>query len=257
MRLEGKVAVITGAARGIGRATALELAQQGADVVVFEREHVEEAESLRSQILALHRRAIAVFGDVANRQDDERCLAETVNAFGHLDILVNNAAHNVRRQLLDLEIEDVKRIWDVTLWGTFHWTQLAAQQMAQQGRGGAVIIVGSVLAHLSAPNSSIYNGAKAALVQMASTWAVELAQYKIRVNVVEPGWINTPGERAFFTEQQLLDKGKSLLLGRLGTPEEIARGVLFLASEENSAYVTGSCLRIDGGFTLAPPKFST
>lgn len=122
--------------------------------------------------------------------------------------------------------------------------------MVSQGQGGSIIVISSVHASRPYPLATEYNAAKAAVNQMAATWAAELARHRIRVNVIEPGWIDTPGEREFYSEEQIRQMGAKLPLGRLGKPEEIARGVLFLASEEDSSYVTGSCLRIDGGFVL-------
>ncbi|MCY3756472.1 MAG: SDR family oxidoreductase, partial [Acidobacteria bacterium] len=101
--------------------------------------------------------------------------------------------------------------------------------------------------------STAYNGAKAAINHMSATWAAELAQYRIRVNVLEPGWIDTPGERAYASDQQIRERGGKLLMGRLGTSEEMAKAVLFMVSEEDSSYMTGSCLRVDGGFVLPKP----
>jgi glucose 1-dehydrogenase len=249
MNLNGKVAVVTGAARGIGRACAIKLAQNGADVMVNELIHIDEAQKVVHEIESLGRRALLFQGDVADRKSDQKMMEETVRELGRIDILVNNAALSIRKPLLELEVEDVERTWAVTLWGVFHCSQLAARQMAKQKEGGNIVVISSVHAYRPYPNSTAYNAAKAAVSHMAYTWAAELAEHKIRVNVVEPGWTDTPGERNFYTEEQIKEEGKKLPLGRLATPEEIAKGVAFLASEEAS-YVTGSCLRIDGGLVL-------
>jgi glucose 1-dehydrogenase len=180
----------------------------------------------------------------------ERMMDETADRFGHIDILVNNAAKSVRKPLVDLEVADVAQVWDVILWGTFHCSQLAARRMVAQGDGGSIVVISSVHAYRAFPNSTAYNGAKAAVNHMAATWAAELAKDRIRVNVIEPGWIDTPGEREHFTAGQIRDEGVKLPLGRLGTPQEIAKAVRFLVSGDGS-YVTGACLRVDGGFVLA------
>jgi glucose 1-dehydrogenase len=120
--------------------------------------------------------------------------------------------------------------------------------MAGEG-GGAIIAVSSVHSFRPYPEASAYNGAKAAINHMSATWAVELAGQGIRVNVLEPGWTDTPGERVFYSEQELAEQGKHLLLGRLARAEEVARGAVFLASEDSS-YMTGSVLRVDGGYSL-------
>ncbi|MSO21799.1 MAG: SDR family oxidoreductase [Acidobacteria bacterium] len=251
-KLKGKVAIVTGASRGIGRATALELAQLGADVTVNARSHPDEGLAVVREIERLGQRAILFQGDVADRRLDEQMIGETVKQLGRVDILVNNAAYSVRKPLLDLEVEDVEKTWGVTLWAVFHCSQLAARQMVKQGEGGNIVNISSVHAYRPYPNSTAYNGAKAAINHMAATWAVELAKYGIRVNTIEPGWIDTPGERKFYAEDQIREAGKKLLMGRLGLPDEIAKGVAYLVSSDAS-YVTGTCLRIDGGFVLPSP----
>ncbi len=243
------MAVVTGAARGIGRATAIELAANGADVTVADISHRSEADDVVRTIQAVGRRAMFVQVDVADRGQDQRLIDETVAQFGRLDILVNNAALSRRKPLLELEVEDVEKTWAVTLWGVFHCSQLAARQMVRQGGGGNIVSISSVHAYRAFPLSTAYNGAKAAVNHMSATWAVELAPHRIRVNVIEPGWIDTPGERQFYTEQQIAEEGKKLLMGRLGRPEEIAKAVAFLVSEDAS-YITGSVMRVDGGIVL-------
>jgi glucose 1-dehydrogenase len=250
MKLRNKTAVITGASRGIGRATALEFAKNGANVVFSYLDHDDEAASVVDLIKGAGRQAIAIKGDVADRAFDERVFAKTKEHFGGVDILVNNAATGTRKSFVDLTIEEVERTWAVTLWGVFHCSQLAARLMIKAGRGGAIINISSIHAFRPYALSTEYNAAKAAVNQMGATWAIELAQHKIRVNTIEPGWIDTPGEREAFTEKQLKELGEQLPLKRLGRPEEVAKGVLFLASDEDSSYVTGSVLRIDGGMVL-------
>src|SRR5579885_1436968 len=227
MSLQGKVAMVTGGASCIGRATALELAANE----------------------KLGRRALYEPGDVGDRASVEQAIERTVTQFGRLDILVNNAGVSVRKPLLELEIADVETVWRVILWGAFHCSQLAARQMVKQGGGGNIVMISSVHASRHYPNATAYNGAKAAVNHMAATWARELAPHGIRVNAIEPGWIDTPGEHKAFSEETIREEGKKLPFGRLGRPEEIARAVRFLVSDDGS-YVTGSVLRVDGGFVL-------
>jgi glucose 1-dehydrogenase len=247
--LAHRIAIVTGGARGIGRATAVELARQGADVAICDISPEAVAEVTLRQIESLGRKAIFFQADVADRAAMENMIAETVGRLGRLDILVNNAAKSVRKSLIELNVADVEQVWNVILWGTFHCSQLAARHMVAQGEGGNIVNISSVHAVRAFPQSTAYNGAKAAVNNMSATWAAELAQHRIRVNAVEPGWINTAGERAFFTEQELLEAGSKLPLGRLGTPEDVAKAVCFLVSDEG-AYITGTCLRVDGGFLL-------
>jgi len=249
MKLKDKVAIVTGASLGIGRAVAVELAAQGADVAVNYVRHAGEAEKAVEEIRALGRRAIACQADVGDRAQDERMLEETLKAFGRVDILVSNAAYSIRKPFLELTPEDVEKTWSVSLWGVFHTCQLSAKQMVKQGTGGNIVLVSSVHAERPYPRSTSYNAAKAAVNQMAFTWANELIPYGIRVNVVEPGWTDTPGERNYNTEEQLREGGKLVPIGRLARAEEVAKGVAFLVSEDAS-YIVGSCLRIDGGFVL-------
>ena len=227
------VAVVTGGARGIGLATARQLAADGFRVVIADLAPSEDTslEFIRT--------------DVSERASVE----ELFGAVGRVDALVNNAALNRRAPLLETDPADVERVWAVSLWGVFHCTQVAARMMVAQGEGGAVVMVSSVHAERGFANSTAYNGAKAAVNHMARTWAGELAPHRIRINCVEPGWTDTPGERTFFTEEQIREQGSKLPWGRLGTAEEVASAIGFLVSPKAS-YITGSVLKVDGGITL-------
>jgi glucose 1-dehydrogenase len=250
MKLKDKVAIVTGASRGIGRASAIELGKNGANVTVNYGVHREEGAEVAGEIEKLGQRALLFQGNVADRNRDQQMVEETVAAFGRVDILVANAASDVRKPFLDLEVADVEKTWAVSRWGVFHCCQLAARQMVKQGGGGSIIVVSSVHAFRPYLNATPYNAAKAAINHMASTWAAELIQHGIRVNVVEPGWTDTPGERRFNTEEQIREGGKIVPIGRLARAEEIAKAVLFLASDEDSSYMVGGTLRVDGGFSL-------
>lgn len=248
-RLRGRVALVSGAARGIGRAVALALAGEGAAVVVNDLHHADEALGTAKEIEALGGSALVRLADVADRAQVEAMFGDAMNRFGRLDIVVANAARNVRKPFLDLTVEDVRETWDVSLWGVFHCCQTGARRMVAQREGGSVVIVSSVHSFRPYAGASAYNGAKAAINQMAATWALELAPHRIRVNVLEPGWVDTPGERTYFSEEQLAAGGERVPLGRLAQPEEMARAVVFLAGGDSS-YLTGSVLRADGGYSL-------
>ncbi len=252
-KLEGKVAVVTGAARGIGRACALELATNGADVAVNDFRDTEEARVVVRQIETLGQKAFFFQGDVADRARDRQLIEETVSRLGRVDILVNNAAKGTRKQFVDLDVEDAERTFGVIFWGVFHCSQFAARQMIQQGQGGAIVNISSVHAERPYGGAADYNAAKAAINHLARTMAVELAPHKIRVNFIEPGWIDTPGEHIAFGDDMIEREGKKLMWGRLGQPSEIAKGALYLACDDSS-YVTGTCLRIDGGYVLPNPR---
>jgi glucose 1-dehydrogenase len=249
LNLAGKIALVTGASRGIGRATAIALARAGADVAVNFRSHGEEAEQVATEVRSAGRRALLLPGDVADEQAVRQAVQATVKEFGRLDIAVSNAAFSHRQFLLEADLELFRRTIDVTMWGAFYLLQTAARQMVAQGGGGAIVIVSSPHAVVAVPRSMAYNMAKAAIDHMARTAAIELVDHRIRVNVVHPGWIDTPGERKFFSEQEIRETGAKLPWKRLGTSEEIARGIAFLC-DPASDYITGSTLSIDGGITL-------
>lgn len=244
-----KTAFITGAARGIGKAAAVRLAQDGYSVVVADRCQADEAQSTLSAIAQHGQAGLFVRCDVGRREEIEGAFAEALARFGRLETVVSNVAYQVRKPLLELLPEEVEQVWRITAMATFHCAQLAARQMVAQGQGGNIIVISSIHADRAYKNSTAYNGAKAAVNQMAKTWALELAPHRIRVNIVEPGWTDTPGERQYFTEEQLQEQSSHLPFGRLAKPEEIAEAVAFLANPANQ-YVTGSVLRVDGGMTL-------
>jgi glucose 1-dehydrogenase len=249
MVLSGKVSLITGASRGIGRAIAEALAGAGADIALNFYSHVEEAEEVAASVRALGRRALLCQADVADYTEIEEMVGHVVREFGRLDIAVSNAAYSDRALFYDADLKQFSRTVDVTMWGAFHLFRTAARQMISQGQGGSIVAISSPHAYVPVATSMAYNMAKAALDQMARTAAVELASHRIRVNLVHPGWIDTPGERKFADDDEIAAAGKNLPWGRLGRPEEVARAVLFLA-DPASDYVTGSSLLIDGGITL-------
>jgi glucose 1-dehydrogenase len=251
-RLEGKVALVTGAARGIGRGVALCLAEEGADIVVNDLKTAagEGARGTVQEIEALGRRALAFDADISNREQVAALFAAGVAHFGHIDVVVANAAFSIRQPVIEAQWEHVLRTLEVTQFGAFHTCQAAAQQMVKQGGGGKIVIIGSILGEIPFPNSAAYNMAKAAINQLGRTLATELAVHRINVNVINPGYIDTPGERAFATEEQIAQAARSLPWGRLGTPHDIGRAVAFLASAD-ADYITGTALVVDGGYKLA------
>lgn len=249
MKLEGRNALVTGASRGIGRACAVELAREGANVAINYRSHADEAEEVAREVRALGGKALLLKADVADQQAVEEMVKRTVAEFGSLNLFVSNAAYSDRELMIDANMEGFRRTIDVTMWGAFHGVRAAAQQMVQQGRGGAIAVISSPHAVLAIPTSMAYNMAKAAIDHMARTAAIELAPHRIRVNIVHPGWIDTPGERKFFTEEQIQVGGSKLPWGRLGRPDEIGKGVAYILSDD-ADYMTGSVLSLEGGVSL-------
>jgi glucose 1-dehydrogenase len=248
-RLEGKVALVTGANRGIGRSSALCLAEEGADVVVNYHTHADEAQEVVRAITKMGRRSLAWQADVADRAEVKQIVGAAVQNLGKIDIAVANAAYSVRQPVIEARWKDVERVFAVSQFGVFHTCQIASQQMVSQGQGGKIIIISSIHAELPFANSAAYNMAKAAINQLAATMANELAPHHINVNVINPGWIDTPGERQFATEEDIQHGARRIPWGRLGTPHDIGRCVVFLSSDD-ADYVTGSCLRADGGYMV-------
>lgn len=247
--LAGKIAVVTGASRGIGRAIALALAEAGCDVAANYHSSAAEAKELAGQISHLGRRSLVVHCDVANQSSVEAMVADTVRQFGRLDIAVSNAAYSDREPFYEADMAGFRRTVDVTMWGAFYLLRAAARQMIKQGGSGSIVVISSPHAHVAVPRSMAYNMSKAAIDHMARTAAIELVEHRIRVNLIHPGWIDTPGERKFASEEQLANAAAKLPWKRMGRPEEIARGVVFLC-DPDSDYITGSSLAIDGGITL-------
>jgi glucose 1-dehydrogenase len=249
MKLVGKKALVTGAARGIGRGCALELARAGADVGVYHRAATPEAEATIAAIPALGRPAALVAGDVFERPSCESVVARALDAFGQLDILVSNPAFSRRGDFLDYDPALFERVVKGTLFGGFHMSQLVARHMVERGGCGKIVFISSVHSRIPYARSVAYNAGKAAINHMARTIAAELLPHRINVNVIDPGWIDTPGEHATFGSEAIAQAAPTLPWGRLGTPTDIGRAAAFLASDD-ADYITGASLLVDGGFTL-------
>lgn len=249
MLLKGKVALVTGASRGIGRAVAIALGEAGADVALLDVAHREEAEAAAAQIRAAGSRAVFIETDVGDNVAVERAVAETVAQFGRLDIAVTNAAFSDRAPFYEADLDGFERTVQVTMWGAFYALRAASRQMLAQGGGGSIVMISSPHAFQPVPRAMAYNLSKAAVDQMARTAAIELVDHRIRVNLIHPGWTDTPGERKYASEDQIRRGGEKLPWKRMGRPDEIARGVIFLC-DPASDYITGTSLGIDGGITL-------
>ncbi len=246
---KGRAALVTGASLGIGRATAIALARAGADVAVNYRSSDEQASEVVQAIHDSGSRATKLQGDVANYEAVEEMVADTVAEFGKLDVAVSNAAYSDRDPFFEADMDGFRRTVDVTMWGAFHLLRAATRQMIKQGDGGTIVIVSSPHAFIPAPRAMAYNMSKAAIEHMARTAAIEVAEYRIRINMIQPGWIDTPGERKFASEETLQRAGAKIPFGRLGTPEEIAEAILVLCDPRHE-YMTGATLLVDGGISL-------
>ena len=244
--LNGQVAIVTGAARGIGAACARALAAAGAHVAVND---ILSPDETIDQIRHAGGSAAAAIADVTDREATVEVVQRVASEQGRLDILVTNAAFSERELFYRADIDGFEKTINVCMWGPFNFLRAATNIMIEQGNGGTVVCISSPHAYLAIPGAMAYNMAKAAVDQMAKTAACELAEHRIRVNIVHPGWTNTPGERKFFHEAELKEKGSELPWKRLAEPHEIARGVAFLC-DPASDYINGTTLSIDGGALL-------
>ncbi|MEK6258593.1 MAG: glucose 1-dehydrogenase [Planctomycetota bacterium] len=249
MNLKGRNVLVTGASRGIGRGCAEELGKAGANVAINYNSHQGEAEEVADVVRRSGSRAITLQGDVSNRERVEEMVAQTAAEFGSLDLFVSNAVYSDRQLMIEADLDGFRRTIDVGMWGAFYGLRAASLQMVKQGQGGSIVIISSPHAVIPVPTAMAYNMAKAAIDHMSRTAAIELATHRIRVNIVHPGWIDTPGERKFFTEEQLAAGARKLPWKRLGQPNEIGKAVAYLLSDD-ADYVTGSTLTIDGGVSL-------
>ncbi len=249
MKLHGKVAVVTGASRGLGRAIALELAVAGADVACLAT-RAENAESTADAVRRAGRRALTVGCRVERQAEVATAFAEVQAALGPVDILVNNAGISVPTPLLAMTEENWDLHMDVNVKSVFLCTQSAVRQMKETKRGGNIINIGSILGQNAAPQTLGYCTSKAAVDHMTRVLAIELAKYHIRVNCVAPGYVKTDLIDTLITDGKItLDAmEKRTPQRRLGTGEEIGKAVVYVASDD-AAFMTGHILVLDGGWT--------
>jgi NAD(P)-dependent dehydrogenase (short-subunit alcohol dehydrogenase family) len=245
--LAGKVALVTGGRRGIGRAIALALAEAGADVSLGDRVIDDGAlEGVAEEVKKLGRRSLAVQTDITKKAEVDSLVQKTVAELGTIDILVNNAAMNIRAPLLELNEEGWDKVINTDLKGYYLCAQAAGKIMVKQKRGN-IINIASTAAVYTAPEMGAYCIAKAGVVMLTRILAVELAEYNIRVNAVAPSMVKTKFSQPLWADPKTLKEIEAgIPLGRLAEPEDITGAVLFLASEA-SAYVTGHTLVVDGG----------
>lgn len=247
--LTGKKALVTGAARGIGAGCALELARAGADVALNDLREGPQFEATAGEIRALGRQAHLVPGDAFERSSCESIVARAIAALGRIDILVSNPARNVRQTFLEYDPQAFESVLAGVLTGGFHMSQLVARHMVERGGGGKIVFISSVHARIPFGRSLAYNAGKSGLMGLAFTIANELLPHRINVNLIEPGWIDTPGEHEAFGDAALAAGAKQLPWGRLGTPADIGRAATFLCSDA-ADYITGTTLLVDGGLWM-------
>ena len=258
MRLQGKVALVTGASHGIGQATAVALAREGAKVAVNYNASPEGAEETLRRIREGGGEGEAIQADMGDVAAIERLFGATVERYGRLDVYVNNAnagrrGRDLPRRFLDVQPDQIEQEYFLPYRACYVGGQFAAKRMIEQGSGGAIVNITSVHQDRAWPNDSLYGSMKAAISRLTRSQAVELAPHRIRVNAIAPGFIDIrahAGERGERYDMYNVRAEVELPLGR-GVPGDIANGVLYLVTDD-SRYVTGQTIFIEGGFLLPP-----
>ena len=247
MGLTGKTAVVTGGSRGIGRAICIELAKQGANVVVNYSGSEDKAKQVVSEIEQLGSKAIAVQANVADSDAVDSMMKQAIEVFGTLDILVNNAGITRDNLLMRMKEQEWDEVVDTNLKGVFLCTKAVTRQMMKQ-RAGRIINISSIVGVAGNPGQANYVAAKAGVIGLTKTCAQELASRNILVNAIAPGFITT--EMTDSLPEELKEAMlKQIPLAKLGQPEDVAKAVVFFASD-NANYITGQTLHIDGGLVM-------
>jgi NAD(P)-dependent dehydrogenase (short-subunit alcohol dehydrogenase family) len=253
-RVQGKVAIVTGAAQGLGKGLAMALAREGANVVVAD---IQDAagNAVVTEILTLGAKAEYVYTDVESEQQCASLIDRTLSTFGRLDVLVNNVGWYPRATLEETTTEFWEKTLRINLRSAFYCSKYAIPAMRQVG-GGSILNIGSIAGIQALPNLIAYGAAKGGLLALTKTLAGTYAKDRIRVNYIIPGWILTEGEIALhesrgLSEERLRQAGEGLRLGRFQTVEDTAYAVIYLASDE-SAQITGSVLHLDAGSSTLP-----
>jgi glucose 1-dehydrogenase len=253
MALHGKVAIVTGGNTGIGKAIALALAGEGANIVIDYVANEQATEDLEKQIVALGDQAIGVDADVSKVADLTRLVEEAVKAFGRVDIMVNNAGVESRTSILDTTEQQYDKVLDINLKSAFFGTQIAAKQMVKQGDGGRIINITSVHEDWPMPGNTPYCLSKGGMRMLTRTAGVELAPQNIRVVGVGPGAVATPINITTMEDPEKMQKLDSAIpMGRMANPEEIGSVVAFLASD-GASYMTATSVFVDGGIMHCSP----
>lgn len=253
MNLKGKTAIVTGGNSGIGLAIVLELAKQGANIVIDYVVHPETAEALQKEVVALGDRAVTVQADVSRVADLQQLVDAAVKNFGRLDIMVNNAGVETRTSVLDTTESQYQRVLDINLKSAFFGTQLAAKQFIAQGGGGRIINITSVHEDWPMPGNTAYCLSKGGMRMLTRTAGLELAPHNILVTAVGPGAVATPINTSTMQDPTLLKKlDDAIPVGRMARPEEVASVVAFLAGD-GASYLTATTIFADGGLMHCSP----
>jgi 3-oxoacyl-[acyl-carrier protein] reductase len=246
LKLAGKVALVTGAAQGIGKAVALLLARNGADIVVSDI-NLEKAEETAKEVQVLGRKALAIKVDVAKSDDVDKMVQAILAQFGHIDILINNAGIARDKLILRMTEEDWDVVLNINLKGTFNCTKAVVRRMSKQ-KSGKIVNIASVVGEMGNAGQGNYAASKAGVIGFTKTIAREFAQRGINVNAIAPGYIETPMTDAL-PDKVKEDLKRLIPMDRLGKPEDVAEAVLFLVSE-SANYITGQVLNVNGGIYM-------
>ncbi len=246
--LTGKVAIITGGSRGIGRATVLRFAEAGADVVVNYRSDKRAAEDLVKDVQGMGVSGVALQADVAAKADVDRMVAETINNFGRIDILVNNAGIWEHNPIDEMTVESLRRTIDVNLMGCFY-TSMAVTPHMKKRQAGTIVYISSTAGQRGEAFYSPYAATKGALISLTKSLAPELVKSNIRVNCVAPGWADTDMTVPTLSGPEAVEVLAKIPMGRVATAQEMANAILFIASDL-AGFITGEIFNVNGGAVL-------
>lgn len=254
-RLAGKAALVTGAASGIGRATAMLFAAEGAAVAIVDKDG-ESARKVASEAGRGGNKVVAIEVDLADGEKAENAVRQATQSLGRLDVLVNNAAMYVPRDFFEMSRAEWQRVLDVNLTAYYLCARAAAQEMKRMASAGSIVNIASVHRRISEPRSGAYAASKGAVAQLTRNLAIEFGAFNIMVNSVSPGFIRTPMSVVDGVDETTTDRFQTMYLdsgripiGRAGLPEKVAAAILFLAARE-CTYMTGADLVVDGGLTV-------
>lgn len=250
--LSGRVAIITGTSRGLGRSYGLTLAKAGADVVITSR-HLETLDECKAEIEALGRNVLPVQLNVLSQEDIENMVRMAIEEYGKIDILVNNAGMNIRKESTDVTQEDWQRVVGTNLRGSFFCAQAVGKEMIKR-RYGRIINIGSCTCLFGMEGITPYTASRGGILQMTKSLAAEWGRYGITVNVLAPGWFKTAQTAVLFEDEKWLEYITDRIpLGRTGEPDDLDGIIVFLASDA-SRYMTGQLILVDGGFTVGAAR---
>ncbi|MBC8511838.1 MAG: SDR family oxidoreductase [Dehalococcoidia bacterium] len=246
MRVKDKVAIVTGGAQGIGEGIAVRLAEEGAKVAIVDLQ-LELANEVVNGLRTSGIEAIALQADTSKKTEVGTAVDEVMSHFGRIDILVNNAGYHRMAKVTEIEEETWDRILDINLKGYFLMIQAVVPHMEKQNYG-KILNIASIVAHGGIANQAHYNSSKGGIISLTRTLALELVPFKINVNAISPGTVETAGNKRFLDRYRELVE-KQIPVGRLAQPRDIANAVLFLVSDE-AEYITGQCLSVCGGLSI-------